>query len=118
MVILAFERGAGSSVYFFKRPISLGGVISHAKDNLLVLAPSSNMEKIHFLYSVEAVTVSLSTLVERKSKNVPRMLCNRNGAISHLQTEMKFLRTSITACTIDKNTFSAPFGISYVRTEI
>jgi len=28
------------------------------------------------------------------------------------------LRTSVTACTIDKNTFSAPFGILYVRTEI
>ena len=28
------------------------------------------------------------------------------------------LRTSITACTIDKNTFSAPFGIFYVRMEV
>ena len=28
------------------------------------------------------------------------------------------LRTSVTACTIDKNTFSAPFGIFHVRTEI
>ena len=28
------------------------------------------------------------------------------------------LRTSVTACTIDENTFSAPFGIFYVRTEI
>ena len=28
------------------------------------------------------------------------------------------LRYSITACTIDKNTFSAPFGIFNVRTEI
>ena len=28
------------------------------------------------------------------------------------------LRTSVTACTIDKNAFSAPFGIFYVRTEI
>ena len=28
------------------------------------------------------------------------------------------LRTSVTACTIDKNTFSAPFGVFYVRTEI
>ena len=27
-------------------------------------------------------------------------------------------RTSVTACTIDKNIFSAPFGIFYVRTEI
>ena len=28
------------------------------------------------------------------------------------------LRTSVTACTIDENTFSAPFGIFYVRKEI
>ena len=28
------------------------------------------------------------------------------------------LRTSVTACTIDKNTFSAPFGIFYVKMEI
>ena len=28
------------------------------------------------------------------------------------------LRTSFTACTIDRNTFSAPFGIFYVKTEI
>ena len=28
------------------------------------------------------------------------------------------LRTSVTACAIDKDTFSAPFGIFYVRTEI
>ena len=46
------------------------------------------------------------------------MLCNGNGAVSHLQTEMGFLRTSVTAYTIDENTFSAPFGIFYVRTEI
>ena len=48
----------------------------------------------------------------------PRILCNRNEAISHLQTEMGFLRTSVAAYTIDRNTFSAPFGIFYVRTEI
>ena len=28
------------------------------------------------------------------------------------------LRTSVTACTMNKNTFSAPFGIFYVRTEV
>ena len=47
-------------------------------------------------------------------RTMPRMLCNGNGAISHLQNEMGF----VTACTIDENTFSAPFGIFYVRTEI
>ena len=46
------------------------------------------------------------------------MLCNGNGAISHLQTEMGFVEDFRTAFTIDKNTFSAPFGIFYVRTEI
>ena len=51
-------------------------------------------------------------------RTMPGMLCNGNGAISHLQNEMGFLRSSITACKIDKNTFSAPFGIFYVRTEI
>ena len=45
------------------------------------------------------------------------MLCNANGAISHLQTEMGFVE-DVTTCTIDENTFSAPFGIFYVRTEI
>ena len=53
-----------------------------------------------------------------KSKITPRMLCNRNGAISHLQNEMGLLRTSVTACAIDKDTISAPIGIFYVRTEI
>ena len=48
----------------------------------------------------------------------PRMLCKGNGAIFHLQTEWDLLRDSITACTIDENTFSAPFGILYVRKEI
>ena len=48
---------------------------------------------------------------------MPRMLCNENWAISHLQTKMG-LRTSITAGTIDKNTFSAQLKIFYVRTEI
>ena len=48
----------------------------------------------------------------------PRILCNGNGAISRLQTEMGFLRTSVTACIFQKNIFSAPFGIFYMRTEI
>ena len=49
---------------------------------------------------------------------MPRMLWNGNGAIFHLQTGMGFLRTSVTACSIDKNTFSAPFAIFYVKTEV
>ena len=32
--------------------------------------------------------------------------------------KLDLLRTSVTVCTIDENTFSAPFGIFYVRTEI
>ena len=33
-------------------------------------------------------------------------------------THLFCLQCSVTACTMDKNTFSAPFGIFYVRTEI
>ena len=47
----------------------------------------------------------------------PRILCNGNEAISNLQTKMGFSRTSVSACTIHKSTFSSPFGIFYVRTE-
>ena len=48
-----------------------------------------------------------STEILDKAKEItqPRMLSNGNGA-------------SVTAYAIDKNTFSAPFGIFYVRTEI
>ena len=49
---------------------------------------------------------------------VPKMLCNGNGAISICKLKWDLLMTSITACTIDECTFSAPFGIFYVRTEI
>ena len=48
---------------------------------------------------------------------MPRMLCNANGAISHLQAEMGFVE-DFRYSTIDENTISAPFGIFYVRTEI
>ena len=57
-------------------------------------------------------------LVQKMGKMKPRILCKGNGAISHLQTKMGFLRTSVTACMIHKNIFSAPFRISYMRTEI
>ena len=40
--------------------------------------------------------------------SLPRMLCKVNFGISHWQTEWDFLRTSVTACTINKNTFSVP----------
>ena len=48
-------------------------------------------------------------------QTVPRILCNGNGAISHLQTEMGFVEDFRTACIIDKNAFSAPFGISFIE---
>ena len=38
--------------------------------------------------------------------------------LSICKLKWDMLRTSVTAFTIDKNTFSAPFGIFYVRTEI
>ena len=40
------------------------------------------------------------------------------GTFPICKLKWDLLRTSVTACTIDKNTFSPPFGILYVRTEI
>ena len=45
------------------------------------------------------------------------MLCNGNGAISYMETEMGFFEDFRYSFSLDKNTFSAPFGIFYVRTE-
>ena len=40
------------------------------------------------------------------------------GQFPICKLKWKLFRTSVTACTIDKDTFSAPIGIFYVRTEI
>ena len=42
----------------------------------------------------------------------------RELEISHLQTDMGFVEDFHYSFTIDKNTFSAPFGIFYVKTKI
>ena len=46
--------------------------------------------------------------------------CSAMGMVQFPICRLKWdlLRTSVTACKIDKNTISAPFGIFYVRTEI
>ena len=54
---------------------------------------------------------------------VPTLLCPECSATGMGQfpickLKWDLLRTSVTACTIDKDTFSAPFGIFYLRTEI
>ena len=56
----------------------------------------------------------------QKKKNRLCPECSATGMGQFLICKLKWdlLRTSVTACTIDKNTFSAPFGIFYVRTEI
>ena len=58
-----------------------------------------------------------------KLKNGIIKLCPECSAMGMGQSPIcklkcDLLRTSITACTVDKDTFSAPFGIFDVRTEI
>ena len=72
---------------------------------------------------------TLHWLLSKKKSQKSSHSTNRHGQCSECSaTEMgqfpicklkwDFLRTSVTACTNDKNVFSAPFGIFYVRTEI
>jgi len=48
----------------------------------------------------------------------PEFFAMGMGQFPICKLKWDLLRSSVTACTIDENTFSAPFGIFYVRTEI
>ena len=56
-----------------------------------------------------------------EAKNVrqwPECSATGMGQFPICKLKWYFLKTSVTACTIDENVFSAPVGIFYVRTEI
>ena len=57
-------------------------------------------------------------LLSRAVQSVPESSVMGMGQFPICKLKWDFLRTSVTACTNDKNVFSAPFGIFYVRTEI
>ena len=71
-----------------------------------------------FTYTGNSGVIPVLTCFFQINESKPRMLCNRNGAISHCKLKWDLFRTSVTACTIDEDTFSAPFGTFYVTTEI
>ena len=48
----------------------------------------------------------------------PECSATEMGQFPICKLKWDLLMTSVTACAIDKNTFSAPFGIFYVRAEI
>ena len=52
------------------------------------------------------------------SAHGPECSATGMGQFPICKLKWDLLMTSVTACTIDKNTFSAPFGIFYVRMEI
>ena len=52
------------------------------------------------------------------SAHGPECSATGMGQFPICKLKWDLLRTSDTACTIDKDTFSAPFGIFYVRMEI
>ena len=54
----------------------------------------------------------------RKCDGMQEAQCPECSAISQLQTEMGFLKDICYSLYNNKNTFSASFGIFYVRTEI
>ena len=52
------------------------------------------------------------------TKHSPGSSATGMGQFPICKLKRDLFRTSVTACTIDKNTSSAPFGIFYVRMEI
>ena len=74
---------------------------------------------------VSGKTIFYSTIKDKIGKgrtfeivHCPESSATGMGQFPICKLKWDLLRTSVTACTIDKNTFSAPFGIFYVRTEI
>ena len=87
----------------------------------MIQPPAKDAWSVVFLLQISSIvgkqdwkcfSASLRTIL-----TMPRMLCNGNGAISHCKLKWDLLRTSVTACTIDKNTYLAPFGTFYVKME-
>ena len=56
--------------------------------------------------------------VLKEREKCPECSATGMGQIPVCKLKWDLLRPSVTACTIYKNTFSDPFGIFYVRTEI
>ena len=61
-------------------------------------------------------TCSIQSVEFKVRKHSPESSATGMGQHPICKLKWDFLRTSVTACTIDKNTFSAPFGIFNVRT--
>ena len=69
-----------------------------------------------FLQMKKSPTVLLRG--QQGSSYCPECSATGMGQFPICKLKWDLLRTSVTACTIDENTFSAPFGIFYVRMEI
>ena len=72
--------------------------------------------KIYFLPHLESFIWERKFEKKRNFKKYP--IQPPNGVLPICKLKWDFLRTSVTACIIHKNIFSAPFGIFYMRTEI
>ena len=75
---------------------------------------SDLLVKVH-LFQILFMNLFLRFLTARHSPECPAM---GMGQCPICKLKWDLSRTSVTACRIDKSTFSAPFGISYVKTEI
>ena len=98
----------------FGRSSGVPGV-SHVVVSSVLDSSSSSLEAVRskFMY-----IKSLDPPLSRCKGQSPECSAKGMGQFPICKMKWDLLRTSITACVIDKNTFSAPFGIFYMRTEI
>ena len=60
----------------------------------------------------------MSEIIQKFCRLGPECSATGIGQFPICKLKWDLLRTSVTACTIDENVFSAPFGIFYIRREI
>jgi len=72
----------------------------------------------YFSFDLGHITCTLGPLLWVRERLCSECSATGMGQFPICKLKWDLLRTSVIACTIDKNTFSAPFGIFYVKTEI
>ena len=88
---------------------------------------STSMIELIQVININCIVVLRQTIIRnfvptfkiwRKKIHCPKCSATGMGQFPICKLKWDLLRTSVTACTIDENIFSAPFGMFYVRTEI
>ena len=95
----------------------LDSALCHTLKKLFRLEKFQTNLEIAF-YVLHHISYAVLYTLIASSNQSPECFATGMGQFPICKLKLDLLRTSVTACTIDNSTFSAPFGICYVKMEI